>query len=121
MNNQAQTALRHNLLDRLNPRMSGAVSQVAAAGALIVVFIALAIAEPSFLTADNLFNLGSQTSVNAVMAVGVTIVIITGGIDLSVGSVAALSGVLGVMLMADFGLNPLPGILGGIAVGAAAG
>jgi len=55
------------------------------------------------------------------MAVGVTLVIITGGIDLSVGSVAALSGVVGVMLMADFGFNPWLGILGGLAVGAAAG
>ncbi|GAB2682023.1 hypothetical protein GCM10027271_49220 [Saccharopolyspora gloriosae] len=108
-------------LGGLTDRLSGAISQVAAAGALIVVFIVLSIVAPSFLTADNLFNLGSQTSVNAVMAVGVTLVIITGGIDLSVGSVAALSGVLGVMLMADFGFNPLLGILGGIVVGAAAG
>lgn len=112
---------RPGLLGGLTDRMQGAVSQVAAAGALIVVFVALSIVAPSFLTADNLFNLGSQTSVNAVMAVGVTLVIITGGIDLSVGSVAALSGVLGVMLMADFGFHPLLGILGGILVGAAAG
>ncbi len=108
-------------LGGLTDRFSGAISQVAAAGALIVVFVVLSIIAPSFLTADNLFNLGSQTSVNAVMAVGVTLVIITGGIDLSVGSVAALSGVLGVMLMADFGFNPLVGILGGLVVGAAAG
>ncbi|MDA3649511.1 ABC transporter permease [Saccharopolyspora indica] len=109
------------LLGALGDRMSGAVSQVAAAGALIVVFVVLSVIAPSFLTADNLFNLGSQTSVNAVMAVGVTLVIITGGIDLSVGSVAALSGVIGVLLMAEHGFNPLIGILGGIAVGAVAG
>ncbi|GAA5051464.1 ABC transporter permease [Nocardia callitridis] len=106
---------------RMKGRMSGAISQVAAAGTLIVLFIALSIAAPSFLTADNLFNLGSQTSVNAVMAVGVTLVIITGGIDLSVGSVSALSGVLGVMLMADYGFGPVLGILGGIVIGALAG
>lgn len=106
---------------RLADRMSGAVSQVAAAGALIVIFVALSIFVPSFLTADNLFNLGSQTSVNAVMAVGVTLVIITGGIDLSVGSVAALSGVVGVMLMAYQGFHPLLGIIGGLLVGAIAG
>lgn len=105
----------------LPDRTSGAVSQVAAAGALIVVLIALSIAAPSFLTADNLFNLGSQTSVNAVMAVGVTFVIITAGIDLSVGSVAALSGVVGVLLMAQFDVDPLLGIVGGIAVGVVAG
>ncbi|MGW1680718.1 ABC transporter permease [Saccharopolyspora sp. NPDC002376] len=109
------------LLGALGDRMSGAVSQVAAAGALIVVFVVLSIIAPSFLTADNLFNLGSQTSVNAVMAVGVTLVIITGGIDLSVGSVAALSGVVGVLLMAEYGFNPLIGILGGLVVGAVAG
>ncbi len=109
------------LVRALSDRMSGAVSQVAAAGALIVVFIVLSIIAPSFLTADNLFNLGSQTSVKAVMAVGVTLVIITGGIDLSVGSVAALSGVVGVMLMATSGFSPLIGILGGIVIGAAAG
>ncbi|MBB5156365.1 ABC transporter permease [Saccharopolyspora phatthalungensis] len=111
----------NSLLGGLGDRFSGAVSQVAAAGALIVVFIVLSISAPSFLTADNLFNLGSQTSVNAVMAVGVTLVIITGGIDLSVGSVAALSGVLGVLLMADYGFNPLVGIFGGLLVGAVAG
>ncbi|MEU5853537.1 ABC transporter permease [Saccharopolyspora shandongensis] len=109
------------LLGALGDRLSGAVSQVAAAGALIVVFIVLSIIAPAFLTADNLFNLGSQTSVNAVMAVGVTLVIITGGIDLSVGSVAALSGVLGVLLMAEYGFNPLVGVVGGILVGAVAG
>ncbi|MEV5535363.1 ABC transporter permease [Saccharopolyspora shandongensis] len=109
------------LLGALGDRLSGAISQVAAAGALIVVFIVLSIIAPAFLTADNLFNLGSQTSVNAVMAVGVTLVIITGGIDLSVGSVAALSGVLGVLLMAEYGFNPLVGVVGGILVGAVAG
>ncbi|MEV0083070.1 ABC transporter permease [Saccharopolyspora sp. NPDC050642] len=109
------------LLGALGDRLSGAVSQVAAAGALIVVFIVLSVIAPAFLTADNLFNLGSQTSVNAVMAVGVTLVIITGGIDLSVGSVAALSGVLGVLLMAEYGFNPLVGVVGGILVGAVAG
>ncbi|GAA2341159.1 hypothetical protein GCM10009854_17020 [Saccharopolyspora halophila] len=118
---KAPSTAERGLLGGLRDRFSGAISQVAAAGALIVVFVILSIVAPSFLSADNLFNLGSQTSVNAVMAVGVTLVIITGGIDLSVGSVAALSGVVGVMLMADFGFNPLLGILGGLAVGAAAG
>jgi ribose transport system permease protein len=110
-----------NVLAGMGNRMSGAVSQLAAAGALILIFVVLSIIAPSFLSSDNLFNLGSQTSVNAVMAVGVTIVIITGGIDLSVGSVSALSGVIGVMLMAHYGFNALLGILGGILVGAVAG
>ncbi len=105
----------------MREQLSGAVSQVAAAGALIVIFVVLSVVAPSFLTGDNLYNLGSQTSVNAVMAVGVTLVIVTGGIDLSVGSVSALSGVLGVLLMAHYGVGSLVGIVGGVAVGAAAG
>jgi len=105
----------------LRERFSDIVSQLAAAGALIVVFVFLSFASPVFLTADNLFNVGSQTAVTAVIAVGITIVIITAGIDLSVGSVAALAGVLGVMMITGAGL-PVPlAILGGVLVGAGAG
>ena len=88
---------------------------------MLVIILFLSIVSPDFLTADNLFNVGSQVAYTAVMAIGVTLVIITAGIDLSVGSVAALSGVLGVMMMGDLGL-PVPlGILGGTLVGAGAG
>ncbi|MDF2702771.1 MAG: inner-rane translocator, partial [Rubrobacteraceae bacterium] len=91
------------------------------AGALIVVFVFLSFASPVFLSADNLFNIGSQTAVVAVIAIGMTLVIITAGIDLSVGSVAALSGVIGVMMMSQAGL-PVPlAILGGTLVGATCG
>lgn len=105
----------------LRERLSGVISQLAAAGALIVVFVFLSIASPVFLTADNLYNIGVQTSYTAVIAIGVTLVIITAGIDLSVGSVAALSGVVGVVLMAKAGVPVILAILGGILVGAACG
>lgn len=105
----------------LRERLSGAVSQLAAAGALIAVFVFLSVVSPVFLTSNNLFNVGVQIAVTAVIAVGMTLVIITAGIDLSVGSVAALSGVLGVMLIVNLGLPPLVGIVGGTLVGAAAG
>ena len=105
----------------LRERLSDFVSQLAAAGALIVVFVFLSFASPDFLTADNLFNIGSQTAVVAVIAVGMTLVIITAGIDLSVGSVAALAGVMGALLMSSLGL-PMPlATLGGTLVGAACG
>jgi ribose transport system permease protein len=105
----------------LRDRLSDFVSQIAAAGALIVVFVFLSFASPDFLTADNLFNIGSQTAVVAVIAVGMTLVIITAGIDLSVGSVAALAGVMGALLMSSMGL-PMPlATLGGTLVGAACG
>ena len=105
----------------LRERLSGVISQLAAAGALIVVFVFLSIASPVFLSADNLYNIGVQTSYTAVIAIGVTLVIITAGIDLSVGSVAALSGVVGVVLMAKAGVPVVLAILGGILVGAACG
>jgi ribose transport system permease protein len=49
---------------------------------------------PYFLTVSNLLNVAQQTSINAIVAVGMTFVIISGGIDLSVGSIVALSGVM---------------------------
>lgn len=107
--------------DALSERLSDVVSQLAAAAALIVVFVALSFASPVFLTADNLFNIGTQTAVTAVLAVGVTMVIITAGIDLSVGSVSALAGVVGVMLITSVGLPVPMAIIGGILVGAGAG
>lgn len=105
----------------LRDRLSDFVSQLAAAGALIVVFVFLSFASPDFLTADNLFNIGSQTAVVAVIAVGMTLVIITAGIDLSVGSVAALAGVMGALLMSSYGLSMPFAVLGGTLVGAACG
>ena len=54
---------------------------------------------PHFLTLSNLLNVVQQTSINAIVAAGMTFVIISGGIDLSVGSIVALSGVaLGTLL-----------------------
>jgi ribose transport system permease protein len=57
---------------------------------------------PHFLTVSNLLNVAEQTSINAIVAVGMTFVIVSGGIDLSVGSLVALAGVvLGTALRAD--------------------
>lgn len=106
---------------QLRDRLSDAVSQLAAAGALIVVFVGLALTTDNFLTVGNLFNVGVQTTVVAIIAVGATLVIITSGIDLSVGAVAALSGVLGAMLMVDAGVPPSLAVVAGTGVGALAG
>ncbi len=56
---------------------------------------------PNFLKADNLLNIANQIAVIAIMAIGMTMVIITGGIDLSVGSLAALSAVMATRLIRD--------------------
>jgi ribose transport system permease protein len=60
---------------------------------LVLLSGALWIATPHFLTVSNLLNVAEQSSIIGIIAVGMTFVIITGGIDLSVGSIVALSGV----------------------------
>jgi ribose transport system permease protein len=102
-------------------RLNEIVSQLAAAAGLIVVFVALSFASPYFLTSNNLFNVCVQIAVVAILAVGQTMVILTAGIDLSVGSVAGLSGVVGSMAMSNWGLPMTLGIVVGILVGAVAG
>jgi ribose/xylose/arabinose/galactoside ABC-type transport system permease subunit len=87
---------------------------------LIVLCAVLWALTPHFLTVSNLLNVAQQTSINAIVAVGMTFVILSGGIDLSVGSIVAISGVaLGLALQAD---QPLPialamALLTGIACG----
>jgi ribose/xylose/arabinose/galactoside ABC-type transport system permease subunit len=61
---------------------------------LFVLIILLWILTPHFLTVSNLLNVAQQTSINAIIAVGMTFVIIAAGIDLSVGSIMAFSGVV---------------------------
>jgi ribose transport system permease protein len=102
-------------------RLAETVSQVAAAGALIVIFVYLSFAAPDFLTSDNLFNVGAQTAVTAIIAMGMTLVIITAGIDLSVGSVSALAGVVGAKAMSSWGIPVIPSIVVGVLIGALCG
>jgi ribose transport system permease protein len=87
---------------------------------LLIIGVIFALMSPTFLTAPNLINILQQSSINACIALGMTLVIISGGIDLSVGPVAALSAVLGAaMLVAGV---PVPlAILGALAVGLACG
>jgi ribose/xylose/arabinose/galactoside ABC-type transport system permease subunit len=62
--------------------------------AFFVICIALALSTPRFLTVQNLMIIVTQVSINALLAFGVTFVIITGGIDLSIGSIVAVVGVV---------------------------
>lgn len=66
---------------------------------LILIGTVFAVLSPSFLTGPNLLNVLQQSSINACIALGMTLVIISGGIDLSVGPVAALTAVLGAAMM----------------------
>ena len=62
--------------------------------AFIIICLALALSTPQFFTVSNLLNIGTQVSINALLAFGVTFVIISGGIDLSLGSMVAVTGVV---------------------------
>ncbi len=84
--------------------------------ALVAECVTLALSTDAFLTADNLANVLRQNAFPAVIATGMTFVILTGGIDLSVGSVVALSGVL----CADAIVQGW-GIAGGVALGLGTG
>ena len=87
---------------------------------LILISIVFAFMSPVFLTAPNLLNILQQSSINACIALGMTLVIISGGIDLSVGPVAALTAILGAaMLVAGV---PIPlAIFGALAAGVVCG
>jgi len=84
---------------------------------LIVLCLALFIATPNFLTGQNLLNIGIQVSTVAVLAFGMTFVIVAGGIDLSVGSVAALSATVSGWFFATAGLPGWMALVGGLVTG----
>src|SRR5690348_149580 len=87
---------------------------------LAVLAIALTIATPNFLTRVNLASVARQTTVINIIALGMTLVIITGGIDLSVGSILAIAGLFGTMAMKNGHSIPFAmavGLLGGLICG----
>ncbi|MEV7602806.1 substrate-binding domain-containing protein [Kitasatospora sp. NPDC089797] len=102
-------ALRRLLLD------NGALT------ALIALVIAMSALSGDFLTTDNLLNVGVQAAVTAVLAFGVTFVIVSAGIDLSVGSVAALSATVLAWSATSHGVPVAVAVLLALATGVAAG
>ena len=79
--------------------------------AFFVICIILTVLSPVFLTSTNLINVFRQTSIYGIMAIGMTFVILTGGIDLSVGSLLAISGIVSAGML-KAGLRFVPGICG---------
>nr|WP_317348769.1 ABC transporter permease [uncultured Blautia sp.] len=75
---------------------------------------------PNFLTIGNLLNLLQQASIPGIVAIGMTVVIIIGGIDLSVGSVAAFAGMISAILISK-GMPAVIAVLAGVLLGAALG
>lgn len=88
---------------------------------LIAIVALLALGSPEFLTVNNLLTVALQSSIIALVAIGMTFTIITGGIDLSVGSVAALCGALAAGFAARMHLGSYPGVLLALVAGGALG
>lgn len=88
---------------------------------LVVLFIIFSVLSPNFEKFDNIVGILLAAAVNGVLAVGVNFVVITGGIDLSIGTVMTLSSVITGVFISYWGL-PIPiGILGGLVTGALIG
>jgi putative xylitol transport system permease protein len=75
--------------------------------ALLALIIMLSSVSPVFLTVKNFINIFKQTSITSILAIGMTFVLLTGGIDLSVGSITALAGVLAASVGVSANGSPL--------------
>lgn len=101
-------------------RLGAELEVVFAAGVLLTLGVALTFASPYFLTSQNISNLLEQTAVLAIVAFGMTAVIVAGHFDLSVGSGVALVGVVAALTMIHTGSITL-GVLAGIGAGCGIG
>jgi ribose transport system permease protein len=90
-------------------------------GALLIIFIGFSLASPYFFTFRNVIGILISTAVNGLLAIGVTFIIISGGIDLSVGTVMTLSAIMSGVFITYWNL-PVPlGVMAGILTGSSAG
>lgn len=105
---------------RLSALVARTGRQVGTLLGLVGLCLLLASLTPHFLTVSNLLNVMEQTTINAVIAVGMTFVILTGGIDLSVGSLVALAGVVLASAL-QAGLPSALGVAAGLGAGGLCG
>lgn len=87
---------------------------------LLLIVVVITILNPSFMTTDNILNILRQVSISALIAFGMTFVILTGGIDLSVGSTLALTGAVSATMLAS-GMDPILTMLAALTLGAILG
>jgi ribose transport system permease protein len=108
----------------MTPQQKATLQKLGPLIALLVVCIGLAFLSPDFLTVGNVLDVTRQVSINAVISFGMTLTILLGGIDLSVGSILAVASVLTAILMKagwDAPLATLVGIIAGALMGAVNG
>jgi ribose/xylose/arabinose/galactoside ABC-type transport system permease subunit len=106
---------------RISARRLALPSEIGVLGAVIALFVFFSLASPFFFNASNLTNLGRQTVLLAVTAFAMTFIILSGEIDLSVGSVVSLISIFVAMTLRDSGSIPLAVLVGvgsGVLIGA---
>lgn len=108
---QANSSLKNNALVKATIRNSGILI------ALIAMCIILSITSDAFMTNRNIMNVLQQISTNSMIAFAMTYVILLGGIDLSVGAVVCLSGVIAMKMMADLGVGLVPAFACAVGLG----
>lgn len=109
---KANVLLRFSRIDKSN---------ITPAIVLAALCVLLAVISPTFRTTDNLVNILQQVTINAIIALGMSLVIFTGGVDLSVGSVLGLTGIVMGMMIVDYKISPLIAVPVAIALGAGCG
>ncbi|CAI8717449.1 ribose ABC transporter permease RbsC [Priestia megaterium] len=110
---KANTAIKENRVDNVMQKLGPLLG-------LFILIVIVSILNPSFLEPLNILNLLRQVAINALIAFGMTFVILTGGIDLSVGSILALSSALMAGMIVS-GVDPIFAILIGCVLGAVMG
>lgn len=98
-------------------RLSGAHHRLLAFASLIVLVLGFSLASPNFMQTSNIIAILQATSVNGVLAIAATLVIITGGIDLSIGTGMTLAAVMTGVFITNMGLPVWVGVIGGIGTG----
>jgi len=100
---------------------SDTIQRLLAFAALVILFVVFSLSSPYFFTFSNIVGILVSTAVNGLLAIGVTFIIISGGIDLSVGTAMTLSSVMAAVFVKNWGL-PIPlGILAAIVTGTLTG
>jgi ribose transport system permease protein len=97
------------------------IQRLMAFAALVILFIVFSLASPFFFTLSNIIGILVSTAVNGLLAIGVTFIIISGGIDLSVGTVMTLSAVMAAVTVRNWGLPNIVGVLAAVLTGTFAG
>jgi len=109
------------IIELLKERKSSVMNFAGPMLGLSILVVLLSIFTPYFWNSANLLNVGRQAATNIILAAGMTLVIFTGGIDLSVGSIMALAASVSIVAITHFGVNLWLGILICLVVGAVCG